>query len=241
MFGGSMKFVVLFLLSVFLVACEPKDKKENVAIVPEGKKEDVVIQPYPPLQRPINGWPTDYDRFIKAEVGKYPGLLSVSKERMGSFEPNWGTMSEDQKKTFYANLVFGMAKEESGHSRISLYFENKFKNKDKVTGLPVVSEGLMQLSYQDKQWYKFCQFDYAKDKAMHEADWKARPAGKLDWKSGHPDKTILDPYVNLGCAIGIMDSQLKNPKLKDRSFADSLTYWSVMSRKRSQVQGWMKR
>lgn len=232
--------IVLMLCLLVLVACKPEEKKENVAIVPEGKKE-VVIQPYPPLQKPLSGWPTDYDRFIKTEVGKYPALLSVSKERMGSFEPNWGKMSEDQKKTFYANLVFGMAKEESGHSRISLYYEDKFPKKDNVTKLPVVSEGLMQLSYQDEQWHKFCHFEYAKDKAKHEADWKNRPAGKLSWKSSHYDKVILDPYVNLGCALGIMDVQLRNPKLKHLPFADSLTYWSVMKKKRKEVQGWMKR
>ena len=226
-----MKYVLMALCLV-LLSCKT-EPTQPVPVVPVAKEDP---QPPKTFPTPIKGWPKEYDEFIVAEVGKYPALLNVTGKRMGSFAPMWDQMDEMQKREWYSHLLYGIAKFESSYDRTSLYFEDKFTEKDNVTKLPVVSEGLTQLSYQDKQWYPFCKFDYAKDKKAFEDDWKSRPTGKLSWKSKHPERTILDPYVNLGCAVGIMDAALRSAKKKNMSFADAMGYWSTMKKHREEIK-----
>lgn len=232
---------LIFAACLLLASCSHNTIQDpapapSIPSQPEEKPADEVQIPELGKPKPIVGWPKEYDEFIVAEVAKYPALLEIPGKRMGSFAPLWDVMSKDQKKAWYAKLLYGITKYESAFNRTSLYYEDKFPKKDGVTGLPVISEGLTQLSYQDEQWYKFCKFNYAKDKAAHLDDWKSRPAGKLSWKSKHPERAILDPYVNLGCAIGIMDVAVRSDKKKALSFPDTLGYWSTMTKHREAIK-----
>lgn len=115
-------------------------------------------------------------------------------------------MQDDQKIWFWSELVSAMAFYESGWnpnvelSEISLGL-------DPVTNLVVTSQGLLQLSYGDTKWAKWCQFDWESD------------------KDGAENPTILRPKNNLECGIGILSNQInKWGKITLQKHA----YWSVL-------------
>lgn len=125
------------------------------------------------------------------------------------FCPKYHFLSEEQKVNVAGMLVSAMVKFESGFSPTSRFLESTM-GMDSVTGLPVYSEGLMQLSYQDTKGWPFCAFDWNKDKKLSASD---------------PRKTILDPYKNLDCGIRILARQIER---KGFIVIDSGAYWSVI-------------
>lgn len=175
------------------------------------------------------GWSPDFDTYIKSQVT--PNLLNQTQDVMGQFCAEWSTLSQDQRKQFYADVLYSIALPESDYDRGSLYYETSLGN-DAETGLPVVSEGFLQLSYQDIEAYPKCQFDANKDKSFIQDDWAAR-GGHTAWESKHPnDKTILNPFTNLACGVVIFDKLLSTNNTKE--FADRLgAYWSSMRRSHS--------
>lgn len=125
------------------------------------------------------------------------------------FCPRYDTLSTDQRINFWGALISGMSRYESNYSPVSRYHEDTMGT-DPVTKLPVYSEGLLQLSYQDVQWAKYCEFDWSKDKLLSPTD---------------PRKTILDPYKNLRCGIKILAAQVKKTR---EIVLSSGAYWSVI-------------
>lgn len=81
---------------------------------------------------------------------------------------------------------------------------------DPVTGKPVWSEGLLQLSYQDIQWAPYCEFDWKKDKLLSPTS---------------PQKTILDPIKNLECGVRILAAQIRT---KGTVILNKGVYWAVL-------------
>lgn len=125
------------------------------------------------------------------------------------FCPNYDSLSKDQRINFWGGLFSGMARFESNYSPVSRYHEDTMGT-DPVTKLPVYSEGLLQLSYQDVQWAKYCEFDWSQDKLLSPTD---------------PKKSILDPYKNLRCGIKILAAQVKRTR---EIVLSSGAYWSVI-------------
>lgn len=82
---------------------------------------------------------------------------------------------------------------------------------DAVTGAQVYSEGLLQMSYQDTQWYTFCEFDWSKDRNLSATD---------------PRKTIFDPKKNLACGLRVLANQIAK---KGLIAVTSGTYWAVIT------------
>lgn len=133
-----------------------------------------------------------------------PGADDVAK-----FCPRYNTLTNEQRINFWGMLVSAIAKYESGYSPTSRMQETTMGT-DPVTGKPVYSEGLLQLSYQDVQWASYCEFDWNKDKNLSPTD---------------PKKTILDPYKNLRCGIKILARQVANKGLIS---VKSGAYWAVL-------------
>jgi hypothetical protein len=127
------------------------------------------------------------------------------------FCPNYRKLNEEHRMNFWGQLFASLAFHESSWNPVSRMVEKNFIYNDSVTKMPVVSEGLLQLSYQDEESYRLdCGFDWSKDKHLSAKD---------------PKKTILDPYNNLRCGIKIMSAQLK----KHRSITlSSNVYWAVL-------------
>lgn len=104
-----------------------------------------------------------------------------------------------------------MAKFESGWELNNLMEEKM--SKDPVTGRTVRSEGLLQLSYQDKQNYPKlpCRFDWEADKILNDKDL---------------NKTIFKYDINLEFGINVLAQQIRNRKKivlpKDNA------YWSIL-------------
>lgn len=118
-------------------------------------------------------------------------------------------LTEMQKINFWGQLISAMSYYESGWSPVSRMQETTMGT-DPVTKLPVYSEGLLQLSYQDIQWAPFCRFEWSKDKNLSPSD---------------PKKTILDPFINLECGTKILANQiLKYNKI----VLSSGVYWAVI-------------
>lgn len=143
-----------------------------------------------------------------------PALIKGSQD-IKSFCPNFFTMSTDEKISFWVYLLSAMTHFESNHNP-TLRFHEKSMGKDRVTGRPVYSEGLLQLSYQDSTSYEECAaIDWKKDRNLKPNDKK---------------KTIFNPFLNLTCGIGILDHQVER---RDTISRRDKIYWSVLRTKKN--------
>lgn len=116
-------------------------------------------------------------------------LLAGSKD-MSSFCPNYSNLSSQQKIKFWVYLISAVVRYESGFHPTSRFREAGL-GVDPVTGQHVYSEGLLQLSYQDKNPYPSCnEFNWSVDRSLSPSD---------------PRKTIFDPHKNLRCGVRILD------------------------------------
>lgn len=139
-----------------------------------------------------------------------PGLLNQQVNDMATFCPRYDELSKMKKLNFWGQLISSMAKFESGWKPTDRYVETTMGT-DPVTGQKVVSEGLLQLSYQDvKNHPGLCLFDWSKDKLLSAND---------------PRKTIFDPFKNLQCGVRILARQIRN---KHAIAVDQGAYWSVI-------------
>jgi hypothetical protein len=135
--------------------------------------------------------------------------LIQGADDMDEFCPRYDHLSTNERANVWAFLISAMVKFESGHDPLSRMLESTL-GKDSVTGKPVYSEGLLQLSYQDTKYYPFCDFDWSRDKRLDPKD---------------PRKTILNPYKNLYCGVRILAQQIKN---RHRITLPRNVYWAVL-------------
>jgi hypothetical protein len=165
-----------------------------------------------------------YDKLVMSLVSN--DMLNLPASRMSTFCPAWGGMSADQKKQFFADLAFSIAAPESDYQNLSMYIEDTL-GIDPLTGLPVVSEGLLQLSYQDIQGTPRCDFNAKKDLPALKDDVRGRATGSF--LSHHPERDTLNPIKNLSCGVWIMDGLYQ--KHPGEEFARTMSrYWSTMRR-----------
>lgn len=125
---------------------------------------------------------------------------------MALFCPNYEKLQTEQKKTAWGELVAALAYYESGWNPNAQLTEIGL-GADTVTGLAVVSEGLLQLSYGDTRWAKWCEFNWEADKANTD------------------NPTILKPKNNLECGVGILANQIAK---HGRITLAHGAYWSVL-------------
>ena len=126
---------------------------------------------------PVQGWVPAYDAHIRAEAAKVPALRTLSEERMSDFCPRWAELRPDARLQFYADLLYAISGPESGRDRRVMFNETGIIDRatrrrvvDSVTRRPLLSEGLLQLSYADMDGYPpaeglGCRFDWEADRA----------------------------------------------------------------------------
>lgn len=136
-------------------------------------------------------------------------FLLPGADDIQDFCPNYRALSNPERANFWGYLIAMVAKYESAFNPTSRYLESTM-GIDPITRLPVYSEGLLQLSYQDIQAYSFCQFDWSADKILSPTD---------------PKKSILDPLKNLECGIKILASQIHRTK---HIALTTGVYWSTL-------------
>ncbi len=108
--------------------------------------------------------------------------------------PKFKTLTKEQKAHVWSEFWVWVAYHESGWNPKSKYFE-------KTMGY--YSEGLLQLSYVDKEWAPYCKFPVKQDAA----------------------ESILDPIINLDCGLKIMSKQIQS---KGKIIVSSGVYWAVI-------------
>ncbi len=133
-----------------------------------------------------------WSRFLKDLFSSTLKDTINAADDMIRFCPNFNSLNDDQKINTWGMLISGVAKYESAYDPLSRMQETTMGT-DPVTNLPVYSEGLLQLSYQDITGWPFCKFDWNQDKYLNVKD---------------PRKTILVPETNLDCGARILAAQV---------------------------------
>lgn len=205
---------VAALLPCILLASSCKRPPE-----PQGQTAAAVpaLKPAPPTpveekREQIGGptWDPAWDRLV--ELALPPEFLSPQAgHAVRSLCPRFDAVPEADKRAFWAYFFQALAAAEAGLKPTTnvRHTEPAVAVKDKVTGAPVRSEGLLQLTYQDSERYG-CDFNYQADRALKPTD---------------PARTILQPKNNLQCGIKILDQQLFT---RHKPLLSSSSYWSTL-------------
>jgi len=134
---------------------------------------------------------------------------------LANFQPSWiGKHSDAPNWTIHTRSA--LRRYSSNHYKPDVRYVEMTMGKDPVTGQQVVSEGLLQLSYQDEPNYRnkipsgTCDFDYQSDR---------------DYPNRDLRRTILDPKINLTCGVAILNHQIKR---YGKIAISSGAYWAVI-------------
>ncbi len=136
-------------------------------------------------------------------------LVASLPEDAHLFCPRYAHLNRDERIQFWAILVGALARYESNYVPSARYVEPGM-GIDRVTGLPIVSEGLLQMSYQDSLFHPFCHFSWVQDQNLAPTD---------------PRKTIFGVEANLQCGVGILQKQILR---SHRIAVDRGAYWAVL-------------
>jgi hypothetical protein len=120
-------------------------------------------------------------------------------------------MSNAQKRTFWVYFFQALAGAEAGLNPNATvrHTEPKMAQEEHVPTTKVRTEGLLQLTYADRQRYG-CSFDQEADRGLPADD---------------PAKTILQPKNNLACGVAILKNQLID---LHRPLLWSNSYWATL-------------
>lgn len=165
-------------------------------------------QIYVPASFNDGGWSTRWNNLLKEKILSST-ILSKNPSDMGSICPNYPNLTQEYKIYFWQSLFQAMAHAESDMGMYSRFTESGL-GKDTVTGKQIVSEGLLQVSYQDLK-YNQCPFSWEEDKNLEDKDLH---------------KTIFSPFNNLICGVLLMEKQLVK---KNKVYPDPSYYWSVLN------------
>jgi hypothetical protein len=193
---------LLLLLLLALVGCSPVPVTPNPDIKPDT----------PPMPGQVCPEKTFcWDAIVMDKITD-----KMLKANVASFCPKAKTL--DGKKV-WLNIVKAISFAESSWNPEERYTE-KSMGIDPVTKKQVVSEGLLQLSYQDSN------------------NWSSRPSCKaIDYEK----KNITDPVLNLRCGLEIMDRLAERGGSRDISDSKSLgAYWSAVWKGKTRSRAKMK-
>jgi hypothetical protein len=157
-----------------------------------------------------NTWRPEWDAMIEKALPAE--MLSPRMGRkVAEFCPRFSSMSEADRRAFWAYLFQALAGAEAGLDATAdvQHTEPQVAVVDAVSHRMVRAQGLLQLTYEDSDRYG-CDFNWHEDKHLRPHD---------------PRKTILQPENNLLCGVSILDNQLvvqKKPLLSTSS------YWSTL-------------
>lgn len=128
---------------------------------------------------------------------------------IAEFYPTYARVGEGMQALMWSEILVLLAFFESAWDPCARYHETGLGN-DTVTHLPVYSEGLLQLSYQDLDVYSNLPFDWEKDKSLAPTDCT---------------RTILDPFKNLSAGVVILAAQIQTYQ---KIVLKKNYYWSTL-------------
>ena len=155
-------------------------------------------------------WDPKWDAYIEEALP--PEMLGPQAAHdVRAFCPHFSTMSEADKRAFWAYFFQALAGAEAGLKPTTTirHTQPEVAVVDTVTKRTVRQQGLLQLAYMDADRYG-CDFDWDKDKGLPLKD---------------PARTILQPKNNLECGVKILDNQLFS---LNRPLLSSTSYWSTL-------------
>lgn len=214
------KFLLTIFISsasILILGCDQMQSSRNDIVVPE---PEFKLQPlktdtsdFLPLAWDKNANRAEWSKMIYSIIeNEEHSLLETNAARdIENFCPRYNDLNDSQRLNFWGQFFVALAYPESGWNPLSQMVEKGAQKADPVTGRPVKSEGLLQLSYQDEKSYRIdCGFNWGIDRYLSDNDGR---------------RTILHPFLNLRCGIKIMAIQLKKRGLiqvKDKY------YWHVL-------------
>jgi hypothetical protein len=157
-----------------------------------------------------DSWDPQWDVIVEQALS--PEMLSPRVARgVRSYCPRFNSMSEADKRTFWAYTFQALAGAEAGLKPTSdvRHTEPEVAVEDTVTKRTVRQEGLLQLTYMDAKRYG-CDFDWQKDKPLAEKD---------------PARTILTPRNNLLCGVKILENQMLS---QGKPLLTQSSYWVTL-------------
>jgi hypothetical protein len=154
------------------------------------------------------------------------GVLDRAED-ISRFCPNYSNLNQKQKVNVWGMLISALVRYESFYDPLARYVEHSM-GIDPITGKTIVSEGLLQLSYQDIIPFPFCDFNWEQDKNLPDKS---------------PSKTILDPYRNLNCGMKILGRQIQR---RGKIVLSKGAYWAVIKensphQRIRNIENWVKK
>jgi hypothetical protein len=217
--GGDlmMQRVVMWMaiaaMMTALAGCAQKSQTENATAAPKPEMKTAPATPIAEKKEELTGdavWRPEWDEYVEQALPAEMLTADVARD-VRRFCPRFATMSETDKRQFWAYFFQALAGAEAGLKPTTdvRHTEPEVAKKDAVSGRMIRSEGLLQLTYMDGQRYG-CDFDWEKDKSLPEKD---------------PSRTILQPKNNLECGVKILDNQLIT---KHEPLLTHSSYWSTL-------------
>jgi hypothetical protein len=173
------------------------------------KREEKHAEPVASASRPRVNMLWEASR--PSDGKKWTALLSKALDKFGqdmigktrlkdqaNWCPNYSKLSRGERKEFYAHLLNGFARYESGF-KTSLTFDEHTKTNPRSGRIKPdrYSQGLFQISYTSaaqRPYRNFCRFDYNRDKRKD---------------ISNSSLTIYDPQLQMECAVGILNYWVK--------------------------------
>jgi len=160
------------------------------------------------------------DRNLAPELTE-PGRLRVS------FCPRWNQISTAERRETLQHFFVALARAESNFRPHLMFYEPSISGQDLLTGQEHVSEGLLQLSYQDARIYG-CRFDYDREHREFQQDFQARN-NRMSWKARNAHRSILQPDRNLECGALIATRLLLSARNSQRDLLQVMgAYWGTL-------------
>ncbi|MDP9039434.1 MAG: hypothetical protein M3O02_09200 [Acidobacteriota bacterium] len=206
-----------------VVGCKPHETPSN-ASAPAPAMKPAPPTPVEQKREQLGGptWDPTWDKLVEQALPA--SFLSPDAGRdLRSLCPRFDTLPEADKRAFWAYFFQALAAAEAGLKPTSnvRHTEPAVAVKDKVTGAPVHSEGLLQLTYEDSERYG-CDFNWEADRRLPASDGA---------------RSILQPRNNLECGIRILDQQLFT---QHKPLLSSSSYWSTLRPGTASYRVWAK-
>jgi hypothetical protein len=210
---AQRKLALLLCTGLAVAGCGQRSEPRAAAPV----RQQPATKPAPPtpiaekkeeLHQP--SWDPQWDLIVEKSLS--PAMLSPAVARgVKSFCPRFASLSEADKRAFWAYTFQALAGAEAGLTPTTnvQHTEPEVAKVDTVSKRMIRSEGLLQLTYMDADRYG-CDFDWDHDKTLPEKD---------------PAKTILQPANNLLCGVKIMENQIV---ARRKPLLSASSYWVTL-------------
>ncbi len=215
--AGGITLLIILRISSAEATGAPLAVAEQKALLAEAPAVSLMVIQHHPLLVWANwrhperaGWET----YAFGVIDSILDQLDTARD-ITDFCPTYRALSRNERIVAWAQMFAGISYFESSFDPTNRTLETAAdRGVDDITGQPVYSEGLLQLSYQDTtqdQVGPMCRFDWGHDQHLSETD---------------QHRTILNPYTNLFCGIHMMAKYLSDNAGK--IVVSDHYYWSTL-------------